>query len=509
MKLDLNSRQIDELKEIIKENESFELSLFLEKYDISSKTLLRDIIKINESLKAYNISLKKVKNKIIIEKNSEANINKLKKYLTEVDSENVTNTSLRKKLIYIDLLNSSPENSSINEIAKKYYIARSSVSLDLAVIKDWAASKNVELVQSIKGTCIKGNELEIRSELSRMLLLIRPKDLHIEEQSLDKRISSNTYSVLNYFYSNEIISYAKKIITILEKKIGYTVSDIYYSNMIVNFTISINRIINGHILEHDISETNCDEVDLSIIDEIKKQLNEIKDRFNCEINENEYMYVYMHVVSSGIGEFQNHISLASYFNSVEQLSGLICSSLINIIEKELNLKINRGSDLYSFFLLHINSLTNRIKYNIRIRNILSDSIIENYASDYKLLKKGFNELAEKYTFLSNINDDEICFLVPYVHSMIEDSKKQLRVLIVCFEGVGTGYILQQKIKKEFPNFEVVTTLSRSKLEQFDFSQVDCILSTIEIEEYLPIPIVVVSPLLNENDIRLIKTTFNL
>jgi len=79
--------------------------------------------------------------------------------------------------------------------------------------------------------------------------------------------------------------------------------------------------------------------------------------------------------------------------------------------------------------------------------------------------------------------------------------------VVCGSGVGTSRLLEAQLKVKFPQINIVDTISSLDCGKYENEKIDFVISTIDIENKF-FPTLVVKPLLDSEDCRLIQNTLN-
>jgi activator of the mannose operon, transcriptional antiterminator len=111
-------------------------------------------------------------------------------------------------------------------------------------------------------------------------------------------------------------------------------------------------------------------------------------------------------------------------------------------------------DLYE----HIDPLLYRLKNEIIVKNDLLGDIKLEYPEIFQQVEQVSRSAEEKYQ-LNEISEDEIGFLTLYFVKYKEMIHSKKRVLIMCSSGVGTSELLKVKVRKAFPELEIVDVLS--------------------------------------------------
>ena len=106
----------------------------------------------------------------------------------------------------------------------------------------------------------------------------------------------------------------------------------------------------------------------------------------------------------------------------------------------------------------------------------------------------------------DVSEDEIGFLTLYVVRALEEASVKKRVLLMCSTGIGTAQLLQTKVRRAFPDFDIVGTISARdyELNLKKFEQIDLVISTVAIHFQPASPVIQVSALFNESDRRKVE-----
>jgi transcriptional antiterminator/mannitol/fructose-specific phosphotransferase system IIA component (Ntr-type) len=176
-----------------------------------------------------------------------------------------------------------------------------------------------------------------------------------------------------------------------------------------------------------------------------------------------------------------------------------------VAEVERRLRVNLTDDerLYENLLIHIVPTIHRIVFGIRVVNPLKDEVLSQLHEVYSACKEasGIFERA----FEAHISDDEVSYLTLHVAASIEKSlsketSSHKTAIVVCSSGVGTSSLLMARLRTVFPNLQVRAVCRADEIGDADLTGIDCILTTTPLSVSLPIPIILVSPLIDEIDV---------
>ena len=99
-----------------------------------------------------------------------------------------------------------------------------------------------------------------------------------------------------------------------------------------------------------------------------------------------------------------------------------------------------------------------------------------------------------------LSEDEVGFVVIHIQAALERVQKVRKILFVCPNGIGTSSFVSAKIRKILPNIDSIETVSTNALKHIELSDVDFIISTIDIT----VPdkkVVKISPMVTSDDMK--------
>lgn len=483
---ELNSREIKLIRMLTDTNDYLPVHAIAEKLNISTKTIYRDIDKISQ--KRPDLVFEKKQGSGIRLKDSDG-------LLDIVKSKKVSQYSIEERRIKIlfHLLKNSNEYVTIESLSDKYYVSKSSIVNDLNYINNYLLGDKINIEKTRQGTKISGEEKYIRAKIVELIdsyTFISNDDANLEYHS--DRINNETINELKLKFDVKKLEIIEKIVNKYEKKLPYTIGDLYYTNLVVHILIAIERINTGNHIDDKDAKLGKDK---DYYREAKNIAEDLEKEFNIVFPSSEIYYIYQYLVSTGVGEI-NYDSNVPVDKSVEDIANRF---LENIGASNL-FKIDSNERIYYAFKLHIRALIKRLKFNISIRNPLTNKI----KNDYKDVFIAVKNLAVS-TISENISDDEIAYLTVYVQSILEDSISHKNVVLVCHSGFGTSQFLKKRIETIFNKINIVDVLPSRDLNDYDLSKIDYIISTVRLNIAYP-PVINVNVLLVDEDIKLINKT---
>ncbi|EPH98363.1 PRD domain protein [Enterococcus faecalis 13-SD-W-01] len=448
--------------------------------NISTKTVYRLIKKINESFPEGQLILSKKGRgyKLDYEKFIAQSKAMNKPALEVLPSE-------RQDKVMEELLLSSPKPNKIIELFKDYYVGDSAISNDEKAIAERIKKYDLKLIRKNRTLAIKGKEENIRRAITE--LIQRLNIIDIDDLDTSSGLNFNRYDVL--FISDQLKS--------IEKKLGGNIPYPYNVNIFSHLYILISRSrkINYQLTNDDLTKEQLKFLDHDkSIKEIAYQIiQNVEMYLRTELPQSEVYFLVQYLVSS---RMENHSEKTQIFS---QEVKNITSYYLEEVGKRLHIKIT-SETIFGDLESHIKPMLNRLKNKIRVKNSLLDQIQLTYETIFDYVSEVSEEVSEKFG-LPLINKDEIGFITLYFARVIETHQLPIQTLIMCTTGVGTSELLKVKVDKKFPELEIMDVIStknyHSALEKYP--EIELILTTIGINEQLPVNSLLVSAMLTADD----------
>ena len=496
----LTSRQIAFVRLLMMEAEYRPLKYFTAPLKTSDKTLQKDLKIIEKYLKKFGVAIDaKPGSGIMLDKPLSNNRLLLNDLQFQEDDDRKISISERRFEIIKMLLDVSNMETSIQKLSDKYYVSKASIANDLKYVEDWLKEFGLSLCKTVSGTKIEGQEVNIRKALASLVQYYsNDEEKKSQMQRLSFRLDTSTLKGLQELFENDKILYVSSLIEDMEKKYSYQIGDPYYINLLTHILISLKRGSEGKRIEDlIIDNVKIIKSDKSY-DAAKWLVDQISKVYKIELPESEVYYVYQYFITSGFQDNLAEIEKAEindYNNNANDITKKLISYMCAIIQRELLL----DETILEGLVLHIRPMLNRLNYNIQIRNPLLQEIKEQYNESLNICKAAVLLLANEYN-LKPISIDEIGYLTMYFQAALERTVLKRRVIVVCQSGYGTSQLLMTKLKKAFPQWEIVDVLSVNKLRERSLKDIDFVVSTVHIN-ISEKPFILVSAFLSSKDIE--------
>ena len=144
----------------------------------------------------------------------------------------------------------------------------------------------------------------------------------------------------------------------------------------------------------------------------------------------------------------------------------------------------------------------RFRHGISIKNPMLEEIYAYYHNTFFIVKKSLETLTKQYS--CNLSDDEIGYITIYLAASLELKKQPLKTILICHGGTGVIKLLLCKIIPQIPEIEIIAQESFLTIQNTDLSQAELILSTLNINLNIDIPILTINPIMHDHDISRLK-----
>lgn len=151
---------------------------------------------------------------------------------------------------------------------------------------------------------------------------------------------------------------------------------------------------------------------------------------------------------------------------------------------------------------HVRRLQVRLQFGLPIINPLQQEVRRRYPDVYRAAEEILTEVGPVEG--TDLPIEEVGLLTMYLAGSLERHRlrPKVRVTVVCPAGMATAWILVSRLSAEFPQIEVIRVVSKTDFETAPGDEPDLVVSTIPLDNPpVSAPLLVVSPLLREADIR--------
>ncbi|WP_300383807.1 PTS sugar transporter subunit IIA [Clostridium sp.] len=441
---DLTPRQQFILNELLNEG-SLEIKNLQKQFDISDKTIYREVTAINKCLSRHSINVFNSYNLELIISGKKEIIEKLRKESIKVPVQWVLNKNQRQIMILTELL-LTKEPIKATYFKSKYNVAMASISFDLDYIEEWAIKKNLFLARKKSyGIELEGPQWNKRTALSEIFFSLKPLD-----------------ELLKFFYGEEKdpsidlifkIAFGEKNTTLVKNILKDTKieilnnNDVKYFEFFIQLLISIKNIEIGTtmILPDEIIEEILQSNELCEIEELNQKL--ILKGIELPREERAYLKLYINNY-----DYYNENPV----NNVGININSVVKEFIEEISNKVNVNLNSDEQLINNLNQHFNQSINVLNIGLRIINPLLKEIKDHNEELFEAVSSICKRIFSRYSI--NIPDDEVGYITLHIDVAIKKYQYEsikIKTLIICPTGMSTAKILSNRVKGAFSEIEVV------------------------------------------------------
>lgn len=405
-------------------------------------------------------------------------------------SESMMDTHERRNYIFFKAL--FKEKINLTKLCEELDISRTTIKNDVKYLREELSKNNISLRAYQEGLILEGTENDIRREQLKFLKRYSNSMFYDTSQ-----IRTKTEKIIEEYIKSVDFKVIKSFIDNVQKKMNKVISDEAYNIIAVYLIITVLRIKKEKFLE-EVGNQNflADTEEFRCISSFKDILEK---EFEIEFCHNEILQITDYFLGSHTYNFEQ-----SYYKNWIEIEILV-KKFIAAFNKNIHTDLSKDKILFKEIINHIKPTLYRIKNRIKLENSIYAEVLNSYPNIFYLTKKAIKDI-ENYLGVE-FSDDETAFLAIYFKGAIDRNKfkeKDLkRVLVVCAHGYGTSKLLVQQLN-EIYTINVVQTIPRYMLEKtLEEERVDLIISTINIENKIDIPVVKVNSVLTQEDIAVL------
>lgn len=453
--------------------------------DLNEKTVRTTIGKMRDSLDEYGIEIESKTRKgyhlLIYDKEKyQAFINN-----DEWLSKNgIPNNSKEREEWLLDYLLKQHKFVRIDDLSEMLYVSRSTITNDIRNVEDSLKSYHITLIRRPNyGLHIQGSEFDIRN-----CMISQFKDNKWAQRFSDKEeneLKEISKILLNNIQNQKVVL-SKSMIQEMTSCI-YIAKVRYEENY--KITVSKNEVV------HRIYKP-CIEVATNIVEELNE-------KFHIHLLDSEIYYIAINIAArSDYNVLEGELE-SGVINQARKQATQMLDCVYDMMHLDMRQNLSLLYDLISFLI----PMDIRMRYGIIAKNPFAEATKKKYFFAYNVASQAVIPL--KKTYFHELPENEIAYLTSIFALFIEqekDKKKKYNILVICATNMSTSKLLAYQYKKKFKKYiDEVYTCEMYNLDSFDFSKVDYIFTTVEINRVLPKPVLGISAFLEDEEVEKISS----
>lgn len=373
---------------------------------------------------------------------------------------------------------------TIQEMAEKYYVSRSTINTDIKEVKSYCEKEGIRLISKRgKGIFIEAGEADRRKYLAKIIR---------EYTAVSKEDSKFDISIYRKWFDEKELVLLKRIITEVEEEFETFLDDIAFEALAIHVALSIERYRENAYYADTVNTKETDKNTLQYR-MAKELLERVNDRLEIKLPESEVFYVSVHMgakTSAIIKPMKYGDVFLEYY----------CLRVISKVSKRIENNLTSDEKLYDSLFQHLSACEYRMKNGLLLENPLKEELIKDYPKLYEIVKEVFEDIAE--VNIINPSDDEMAYIMLHFAAAInrkkQNARRRIHAVVVCSTGIGTAELVVTELNRHF-KLDIVGTVARHQLDNFlSRKEADIIITTVPLETKRPC--VRVSPVLKKDDI---------
>lgn len=445
---------------------------------VSRRTVFKDIDSLRTIANRYNIDIVNIPSKGVLLKTSDTEniINLEKKIKGRIDSDNYSVDNRRVYIIKQLFLTSN--NLTLESLSEEYLVSKTSIYNDIKVINKVIEGYGSKIVSNISGIELIGDELNIQRSLIEIIFYYSDKVLYL---------SSINKAQLAFFDENIVDSIYEELF-LNSKSLIENLPDYYIQSFLTSVFTLCSRVKIGCHIEDDFNYNNSEFKD-SESETVKSFVNFLKEELKLNLEPKDITYLKKQLYAHRLVDKQIDDRTDNSF---------IVNKFIGRVSKIEGVDFSNNKELVKALSYHISAMVERLKLGIHIQNPLLKSLRQEYKTLFSIIWYSANILED--FFKIKMNDDEVSLILIYFQIQIEASNRANNILVVCQYGVSCAQLIYNKVKGFLPEKDNLSVRTIDDLSKSDLSDVDFIISSINLDYLsLDIPYVFVNPVINNDD----------
>ena len=371
------------------------------------------------------------------------------------------------------------------DLCDEMFISYSTLKSDLVSVRKTLAKADLELVNQSDTLVVNGLEKNKRKLLSSLLYS-------------ESRNNIINYEKMSETFDNIDVRYLKDTILNKFEEHRFFINDYSLENLILHSAITIDRIRNGY-------DTDTGNKAPSILksheyDLARDIIENFEEKYQIRFNDSEIGEFAMLILSRASNLDYENVTI----ENVRQYVGEEIYQLTNDLIKDFSnyyfyIDLSKP-EFFVRFALHLKNLLIRANSGYFSKNPLTVSIKQNCPLIYDSAVNAARLVKEKTGI--NLNDDEIAYIAFHIGGALElqsDLSNKVSCSIFCPSYYNMNNRLADKIAERFSDSLVISTIFTQEEEISRISS-DLLISTIHSDFKIPVPSLVISPLINQNDL---------
>lgn len=470
----MKTRQLKILNYLLVQDDYVPAQILADKFDVTPKTIYIDINVLRDELKSYNLEIDKRPYRGIKVIGKKQDINKaLEKAntLKEIETDNKFDIDVRRRNLFINIIVKG-KGVSLQNIAEEYYVSKTAILNDLDYLtKSYLKQFHVSFKTTDKKIIAVGSEFNIQSA------------------AIDYLLNTITFHKVPFvdFFGNDLYDLILEVFNDIISFNNIQITDYYKNAFNVTLLVFIYRNKHGyHIGDEEYINTDG-MLFISDYPFVQRIIEYLEEKVDIHLTGEDKIILTKYLASYRMTKID--VDKSKYH--------LLINEIINRLEKTENIVISNRDELEKQLYQHIPAMIMRLKNGVNIVNPILCEIKTRYLPLFTVSWYVLSIIES--TFDCILTDDEVSFITIYFQIAINKSAVSHKILVICPYGIASSKYIVNRLRSVLPKYDDIQSCSLSNLKQINMNNVDLIISTTSEYFNSQIPVVKVSPFLDNID----------
>ncbi|MGO3211798.1 MAG: BglG family transcription antiterminator [Ruoffia tabacinasalis] len=462
--------------------------------DVSRRTVYRELSSLEETLAHSNVSIINQRGVGYQLEGDEEKIHSLGRQIEDAQPSEMT-IQERQRALSLRLLLS--DSLTMEALAEELRVSPSTVQSDLDDVEEELERFGVYIDRvKFQGLTVIASERK-RREIASQLIYGSVEDYDFFKYlNTLKEDSENQFN--DYFLScltPESLRFVNEAINHDSSQQFSKVTDNQLQHVIIILALTIDRIQTGHPINEAIPAKAISQDIIYLSHEI---LGYISSEMALAIDLDE-----RHFIALQLEGLNYKTSQSIFFETFDSQLTYQVKELIRLVTEHTGNDFRYDDSLFYDLVAHIQAT---LKRPVLLDYKLDTPVLKRINEEYPNLAVALDMAWEEVFTGHELTNDEKAYVVIHFATSLErhpSIQREVNAIVVSSSGVGTGKILESRLKRYLPEINSVTVIQLSRLQLVDFSKYQLILSTIYLSgmdrDYR-----VISPLLTDKEIAAIR-----
>ncbi len=384
-------------------------------------------------------------------------------------------------------------------------VSKTTVAKDLKRVREWFLERGLFL----KGTPgvglnLVGDEISWRKAMADAISEGSDEQDFLRAMQQSKTLSDLPSSFIGgvlHALSDVDLHAVNDVVDKAEELLGMCFTDASRMSLVMHLAIAIKRLGVGRDVRMPPSQMEylSNKKEYVTVQRLGRM---IAHQFGVRVPETEIAYLSMHILGAksrdpkSIERFERDPDLPG-FNPVD-----VARKIVKSAEEYLGQQFC-DDELISGLATHLTPVFYRLRFGLPIRNPLLEEIKTKHSRVFEAARAGQDQFL--LTSGMRLPEEEIGFVAMHLGAAIERGREQQgrpKVFVVCATGLSSASMLASRLRAEFPELDIARSMSVAEV-QANSDHADLVVSTVSVDG-IDIPVVVVNPLLSEDDIDRVR-----